>query len=136
MSALTFGPAAMKYDETLRTPSSRLQEAQDVGRKLQELRIAHGFTQSDVAARAGISRSTAVLIEQGDESRTLAQVLRYLHAIESPLTLAGLLRGESGAVRNMATNARTKRVRVRSSSARKANPGPASSSSDADKYDF
>lgn len=90
----------MKYDETLRTPPSRLAEAQQIGLLLQELRKANEMTQSEVAARAGVSRSTAVLIEKGDESRTLAQVLRYLHAIEPELSLVGLLLGQSSAVRN------------------------------------
>jgi len=31
------------------------------------------MTQAEAAARAGLSRSTAVLIEAGDPSRTLAQ---------------------------------------------------------------
>lgn len=90
----------MKYDETLRTPANRLAEAQQIGLLLQELRKANEMTQSEVAARAGVSRSTAVLIEKGDESRTLAQVLRYLHAIEPELSLVGLLLGQSSAVRN------------------------------------
>lgn len=90
----------MKYDETLRTPANRLAEAQQFGLMLQELRKANEMTQSEVAARAGISRSTAVLIEKGDESRTLAQVLRYLNAIEPELSLVGLLQGQSSAVRN------------------------------------
>lgn len=54
----------MKYDEAQRPPK-RLQEASAIGQKLQQLRIAHGMTQSDVATRAGISRSTAALLEQG-----------------------------------------------------------------------
>jgi transcriptional regulator with XRE-family HTH domain len=90
----------MKYDETPRTPPIRLAEAQQIGQLLQELRKANELTQSDVAARAGVSRSTAVLIEKGDESRTLAQLLRYLHAIEPELSLVGLLLGQSSAVRN------------------------------------
>ena len=90
----------MKYDETLRTPANRLAEARQIGLLLQELRKANEMTQSEVAARAGVSRSTAVLIEKGDESRTLAQVLRYLHAIEPELSLVGLLLAQSSAVRN------------------------------------
>jgi len=37
------------------------------------LRKARKMTQAEAAARAGLSRSTAVLIEAGDPSRTLAQ---------------------------------------------------------------
>lgn len=89
----------MKYDESLRTPAVRLKEAEQVGAQLRTLRIARAMTQSEAAARAGVSRSTAVLLEQGDESRTLSQVLRYLHALEPELTLTGLLTGQSAAVR-------------------------------------
>lgn len=100
----------MKYDEAQRTPPKRLGEAEAIGRKLHELRIAHGMTQSEAAARAGISRSTAVLLEQGNESRTLSQVLRYLHAIEPELSLLGLLHGDSGAVRSFNNTTRVQRV--------------------------
>lgn len=89
----------MKYDESLRTPEVRLKEAAQIGAQLRTLRIAHSVTQSEAAARAGVSRTTAVLLERGGESRTLSQVLRYLHALEPELTLAGLLTGKSAAVR-------------------------------------
>ncbi len=89
----------MKYDESLRTPEARMKEAEKIGSQLRTLRIARGMTQSDAAARAGVARSTAVLLEQGDESRTLSQVLRYLHALEPELTLVGLLTNKSAAVR-------------------------------------
>ncbi|BEU98868.1 helix-turn-helix domain-containing protein (plasmid) [Acidovorax sp. DW039] len=89
----------MKYDESLRTPDVRLKEAEQIGAHLRKLRIARSMTQSEAAARAGVSRSTAVLLEKGDESRTLSQVLRYLHALEPELTLVGLLTDKSAAVR-------------------------------------
>ena len=100
----------MKYDESLRTPEARLKEAEQIGAQLRTLRIARGMTQSEVAARAAVSRSTAVLLEQGDESRTLSQVLRYLHALEPELTLAGLLTGKSAAVRVFNEAPRIRRV--------------------------
>ena len=100
----------MKYDESLRTPEVRLKEAEQIGAQLRTLRIARGITQSDAAARAGVSRSTAVLLEQGDESRTLSQVLRYLHALEPELTLPGLLTGKSAAVRAFNETPRVHRV--------------------------
>lgn len=106
----------MKYDEAQRTPAKRLEEAKTIGRKLHQLRVAHGMTQSDVAARAGVSRSTAVLLEQGNESRTLSQILRYLHAMEPELTLSGLFNGESGAVRNFNNATRVQRVSKSSAS--------------------
>lgn len=100
----------MKYDESLRTPEARLKEAEQIGARLRILRIARGITQSDAAARAGVSRSTAVLLEQGDEGRTLSQVLRYLHALEPELTLAGLLTDRSAAVRVFNETPRVHRV--------------------------
>lgn len=100
----------MKYDESLRTPEVRLKEAANIGTQLRTLRIARGITQSEAAARAGLSRSTAVLLEQGDESRTLSQVLRYLHALEAELTLVGLLTGQSAAVRIFIEAPRAHRV--------------------------
>lgn len=100
----------MKYDESLRTPEVRLKEAEQIGAQLRTLRIARGMTQSEAAARAGVSRSTAVLLEQGDESRTLSQVLRYLHALEPELTLVGLLTGKSAAMRVFNEAARFQRV--------------------------
>lgn len=89
----------MKYDESLRTPEVRLLEAEQIGARIRTLRIARAMTQSEAAARAGVSRSTAVILEQGNECRTLSQVLRYLHALEPELTLAGLLTDQSAAVR-------------------------------------
>ncbi len=115
----------MKYDESLRTPEIRLKEAAQVGAQLRTLRIARGMTQSEAAARAGVSRSTAVLLEQGDESRTLSQVLRYLHALEPELALAGLLTGNSAAVRVFNEAPRVKRVHKSNASAgRKAEQDP------------
>ncbi|ALO38836.1 hypothetical protein UZ73_11550 [Alcaligenes faecalis] len=120
----------MKYDEAQRTPPKRLQEASAIGQKLQQLRIAHGMTQSDVAARAGISRSTAALLEQGNESRTMSQILRYLHAIEPELTLLDLLTEQSGAVRSFNNANKVQRVSKKNAS-NTANIAPAK-----DKYDF
>lgn len=120
----------MKYDEAQRTPITRLQEAGAIGQKLQELRIAHGMTQSDVAARAGISRSTAALLEQGNESRTMSQILRYLHAIEPELTLLDLLTEQSGAVRNFNHASKAQRVSKKKAS-NTVNTGLSK-----DKYDF
>jgi transcriptional regulator with XRE-family HTH domain len=109
----------MKYEESLRTPDARLKEAKQIGSQLRTLRIAHGMTQSEAAARAGVARSTAVLLEQGDESRTLSQVLRYLHALEPELTLAGLLTDKSAAVRVFNKAPRVHRVYKSNASARR-----------------
>ena len=115
----------MKYDESLRTPEVRLKEAEQIGAQLRTLRIARSMTQSEAATRAGVSRSTAVLLEKGDESRTLAQVLRYLHALEPGLSLAGLLTGQSAAVRVFNEVPRVQRVyKPKASAGRKAEKDP------------
>lgn len=116
----------MKYDETHRTPQQRVDEASEVGRKLAVLRKAKRMTQAEAAARAGVSRSTAVLIEAGDPSRTLAQVLRYLDAISSSTTLLSLLTGDVPALRVAQAQAVPKRIR--SSTARSVAEG--------ERYDF
>lgn len=115
----------MKYDESLRTPDVRLKEAGQIGVQLRTLRAAHGMTQSEAAARAGVSRSTVVLLERGDESRTLSQVLRYLHALEPGLSLAGLLTGQSAAVRVFEQASRVHRVyKPKASAGRQAEQDP------------
>lgn len=107
----------MKYDETHRTPQARLDEAAGVGVKLGVLRKARHMSQAEAAARAGVSRSTAVLIEAGDPSRTLAQVLRYLEAISADTTLLALLSGDVPALRLAQASAIPKRVRATARSA-------------------
>ena len=101
----------MKYDETPLLTPSRLCEAQDLGRRLTELRQAYRLRQADVAARAGLSRSTAVLIEKGDPARTLGQLLRYLNAVEPGITLQGLLEGQLPALTMHRAQQRIQRVR-------------------------
>lgn len=115
----------MKYDETHRTPKHRIDEAAGIGLKLGMLRKVHKMSQAEAAARAGVSRSTAVLIEAGDPSRTLAQVLRYLEAISSDTTLLELLSGDVPALRLAQASAIPKRVRA-----------TARATEDGGKYDF
>lgn len=102
----------MKYDETTRTSKDRLKEASMLGKKLHALRMATRITQAEAAARAGLSRSTAVLIEAGDESRTLSQLLRYLDAISPHTSLLALLTDDIAAVKNMQADSLGKRVRM------------------------
>lgn len=101
----------MKYDQAPLLPPERLDESQDMGRRLVELRQAYRLRQADVAVRAGLSRSTVVLIEKGDPGRTLGQLLRYLHAIEPGITLRALLEGQLSAVTMHRAQHRTQRVR-------------------------
>lgn len=76
------------------------------------LRQARKLRQSDAAARAGLSRSTAVLIEQGDIRRTLAQILRYLEAVAPGVTLLDLLLAKDPALNALAMREMTQRVRT------------------------
>lgn len=102
----------MKYKEEHLLASPRLTEMADIGHKLARLRRARQMRQLDAAARAGLSRSTAVLIEKGDPSRTLSQVLRYLSAIAPGLSLLALLQECDPSLRALAQTEATQRVRL------------------------
>lgn len=106
----------MKRDETPLLTPARIQEAHELGEKLARLRVARRLRQADAAARAGLARSTAALIEKGDLSRTQAQILRYLEAIAPGLTLLGLLQEIDPSLKALRAKEITKRVRPLSKS--------------------
>lgn len=106
----------MKHSEIPLLTPARVQEAQALGEKLARLRMARRLRQADAAARAGIARSTAVLIEKGDLSRTQAQILRYLEAIAPGLSLLGLLQESDPALKALSSQELTRRVRPMSQS--------------------
>lgn len=101
----------MKYAEGPSLPVELLTQSHEVGGKLSRLRKARRLRQSDVALRAGVSRSTAVLIEAGDPGRTLSQLLRYLNAISPGTTLLELLQEADPALNTLRLSEETKRVR-------------------------
>lgn len=101
----------MKRDESPLLTYSRIQEARELGEKLARLRVARRLRQADAAARAGIARSTAVLIEKGDLGRTQAQILRYLEAIAPGVTLLALLQETDPALQALRARELTQRVR-------------------------
>jgi len=101
----------MKRDETPLLSPARLQEARELGAKLGRLRIARQLRQADAAARAGLSRSTAVLIEKGDPGRTQAQILRYLDAIAPGVSLLALLQESDPSLTALSARELTQRVR-------------------------
>jgi transcriptional regulator with XRE-family HTH domain len=104
--------AAMKRNEhPLMTPE-RLDEARQLGEKLARLRMARRIRQADAATRAGLSRSTAVLLEKGDLGRTQAQILRYLEAIAPGVSLLSLLREDDPSLQALAARETTQRVRT------------------------
>jgi transcriptional regulator with XRE-family HTH domain len=101
----------MKYkEEPLLTPQ-HLAEAVALGAKLARLRHARKVRQSDAAARAGLARSTAVLIEKGDPGRTIAQILRYLEALAPGLPLLALLQESDPSLKALEQREATQRVR-------------------------
>lgn len=114
ISALTYlgnANTGMKRDETPLLSPARQLEAQELGDKLSRLRIARQLRQADAAARAGLSRSTAALIEKGDLGRTQAQILRYLEAIAPGVSLLQLLQETDPSLSALAARERTQRVR-------------------------
>jgi DNA-binding XRE family transcriptional regulator len=103
--------ADMKYKEAHLLAPLRLNEMAGIGAKLARLRRARQMRQLDAAARAGLARSTAVLIEKGDPSRTLGQVLRYLEAIAPGLSLLALLQESDPSLKALTQAEATQRVR-------------------------
>lgn len=101
----------MKRDEYPLLTLARVQEARQLGEKLARLRTARHLRQADAAARAGMARSTAALIEKGDLGRTQAQILRYLEAIAPGLSLLNLLQENDPALTALSARERTQRVR-------------------------
>jgi transcriptional regulator with XRE-family HTH domain len=103
--------ADMKRDETPLLSPARITEARELGEKLARLRKARRLRQGDAAARAGLARSTAALIEKGDLSRTQAQILRYLEAIAPGVTLLSLLQESDPSLAALRARELTQRVR-------------------------
>jgi transcriptional regulator with XRE-family HTH domain len=101
----------MKRDETPLLSPARLMEARELGEKLARLRKARRLRQADAAARAGMARSTAALIEKGDLSCTQAQILRYLEAIAPGVTLLNLLQESDSSLAALRARELTQRVR-------------------------
>ena len=101
----------MKYHESPLLSANRLGEAADIGTKLARLRTARKLRQLDVAVRAGLSRSTAALIEKGDPGRTVAQILRYLEAIAPGLSMLALLQESDPSLKALDHLEATQRVR-------------------------
>lgn len=106
------GIAIMKRNEEPLMSPERLEEARQLGKKLARLRTARRILQADAATRAGISRSTAVLLEKGDLGRTQAQILRYLEAIAPGLSLLSLLKEDDPSLQALAARETTQRVRA------------------------
>ena len=102
----------MKTNAALALPEGLHYQVRELGERLARLRAAHEMRQSDAAARAGISRSTAGRLESGDPGFAVGQLLRYLNAVSPGLTLAQLLAKEGPAEMALRERERTKRVRL------------------------
>lgn len=103
--------ADMKRDESPLLTPARLREARELGEKLARLRMARRLRQVDAAARAGLARSTAALIEKGDIGRTQAQILRYLEAIAPGVSMLALMQETDPALQALSARELTQRVR-------------------------
>jgi len=102
----------MKSVDRSTLPVEVLATAREIGAKLSRLRKARRILQSEAALRAGLSRSTAVLLEAGDPGRTLSQVLRYLNALSPGATMLDLLNETDPALKTLQQRESTKRVRA------------------------
>lgn len=58
----------------------------DIGKRLQKIRKAHGFSQRELAARAGLTNGTISLIEKNKTSPSVASLKSLLDAI--PISIA------------------------------------------------
>lgn len=101
----------MKKDQnSALSPALRVQLS-DMGTRLRQLRIARRVMQSEAANRAGISRATASLIENGAASVALGQIVRYVDAIAPGKTLVDLFSAVDPTV--LAMEAGNQRARAR-----------------------
>lgn len=66
--------------------NKQLEKELDTGKRLKAMREAHGFSQRELAKRAGITNSTISMIEQGQVSPSVQSLARILNAF--PMTLA------------------------------------------------
>ncbi len=74
-------------------PTTAIDEAlaERVGERLQELRIARGVSQEDLAQRAGVHRTYPSLIERGVRNCTVAALARLCAGLD--LTLEEFFHG-------------------------------------------
>lgn len=101
----------MKVTQSATLSVTQLSECARVGALLARLRVARKVKQTDAALRAGLSRNTAYRLEKGDPGLAIGQVLRYLQAIAPGSTLLDLLLEKDPALRALASQEQTMRVR-------------------------
>ena len=102
----------MKIDQNLAMPPALKAQLAEPGSRLSKARLARRMRQSEAASRAGISRATASLIENGSASVSIGQVVRYLDAIAPGKTLVSLLTVDDPVVLSMEHESLPKRARA------------------------
>ena len=102
----------MKIDQNLAMPPALKAQLAELGSRLSKARLARRVRQSEAASRAGISRATASLIENGSASVSIGQVVRYLDAIAPGKTLVSLLTVDDPVVLSMENESLPKRART------------------------
>jgi transcriptional regulator with XRE-family HTH domain len=102
----------MKIDQNLAMPPALKAQLAELGLRLSKARLARRVRQSEAASRAGISRATASLIENGSASVSIGQVVRYLDAIAPGKTLVSLLTVDDPVVLSMEHESLPKRART------------------------
>ena len=102
----------MKIDQNSAISPALKAQLVELGSRLSKTRIARRMRQSEAASRAGISRATASLIENGSASVSIGQVVRYLDAIAPGKTLVSLLTADDPVVLAMERESLPKRART------------------------
>ncbi|VVE23798.1 transcription factor [Pandoraea pneumonica] len=105
----------MKISQSDSISSTLQAEAAQLGQLLARLRKARQLKQTDVAARAGLSRNTIYRLEHGDPGLAFGQILRYLDAVAPGATLKDLYAESDPALAALTLREQTRRVRDLSS---------------------
>lgn len=83
----------MRYGDIVKRPIRTLQS---LGRALRDARKHHGWTQAELAVRAGVTQATVSNFERGEGNPTASTVLALVAAAE--LDLVAELRSEGRAL--------------------------------------
>jgi transcriptional regulator with XRE-family HTH domain len=102
----------MKVNQNSAMPPLLKEQLVELGSRLSKARLARRVRQSEAASRAGISRATASLIENGSASVSIGQVVRYLDAIAPGKKLVSLLTVDDPVVLAMEHESLPKRART------------------------
>ena len=73
-------------DLAIKNPQRKKECCVNIGKRLQDIRKAHGLSQRELASRAGLTNGTVSLIEQNKTSPSIASLKSLLDAI--PMSIA------------------------------------------------